>query len=519
MSIGVRTIEDAPELAQVKQPETSALERRGVALDRISATLIALLVIGVATDRLGIEVGSYNIRSEFIVGAVVALIALVRQGWVALRRFGLVDACLAGWLGANVVSSLFFSPDTAESLKYVALLVGLMTIYAATRLLVRSGASLEWAAVLFAGAGALVAIIGLVCALLFRVIGPNPGILLERFYRDGVFVVTPKVQSILWEPNIYGSFSLSVCAIVAALTLARLQRGDRQDSLIRKLPIGWLYAAGAAGMCGVMLSMTRTVWLFGPALIIGMAIAAMVLKLASFKQIAISVLLPGLVGGLIGFAAGSSLPAPRWEMGSPWELTPAQVDEMVRERLFGIPNTPVVVVQPTPDSNGNVPAPTATPMPLDDESATQDRIGEMLGGPEDAPSVTGRWRIFKDAFEGWLRRPVLGWGAGSFPLVYPPPPEGGYWIANMVLHTMFDTGSVGLLLLLGGIGLAWWRGFKSIHYPTSRWDSRAFVMFGLLSAGAGLLAAYQVTDGSWLGFSWVIVGMIGMTDRRPRTGD
>jgi O-Antigen ligase len=511
VSTTTRTIEDArpalgAEAATTKKAD--ALAGRGIALDKTTAALILLLAVAVATDRLGLRVGGFNLRLEFIVGGILAAIALFRQRATALRTIGPVDLCLGGWLAINLISSLLFSPDVTESLKYVAILVGLLTIYAAARLLVRPGASLEWAAVAFVGAGAMVALLGLGCALLFGMIGPNFGVLLERFYRDGVFVVTPKVQSVLWEPNIYGSFSLAVCALASALVLARLRANHRRDfasSIIHRLPIAGLYLAAALGMCGVMLSMTRTVWLIGPPLVLLIAAVAWKLRLAGPRAIAFSVLVPPLVGGLVGLGVGMSLPAPQWRMGEPWELTPAQIDDMVRQSMFG---TAAGLAANPETGGGNTTATTPTPVPIGQGSATGDRIGEVLGDPGQAPSLAGRWRVFTDAFEGWLKRPILGWGAGAFPLVYPPPPQGGYWIANIELHALFDTGIVGLALLVVAVVIAGSRAFHAIRYPAALWDAQAFVTFGLLGAGLGLLAAFQVTDGSWLGFTWLLLAML-----------
>ena len=504
--------------------EPGAIAGRGVALDRTTAILIGLLVLGVATDRLGLRMGSFNLRLEFIIGALVAATALIRQGRATLRTVGLVDICLGGWLAINLISSLFFSPDVRESLKYVVILAGLLTIYTAGRLVIRPGAALEWAAVSLVAVGAGVALLGLVCAVLFNVIGPNFGVLLERFYRDDVFVVTPKVQSILWEPNIYGSFSLAVCALASALVLARLRVGqeweDKSSFVIGRLPLRALYLAVAMGMCGVMLSMTRTVWVIGPTLILLMCAMAWRARHAAPEQILRSVLLPAMLGGVIGLGVGISLPAPQWQMGKPWDLTQAQIDDMVRQRMFGTKEAtgeaPHVVPTTHPGTDAQS---TATPMPIGEGSAAVDRLGEVLGGPGEAPSVAGRWRIFMDAFEGWLRRPILGWGAGAFPLVYPPPPEGGYWIANIELHALFDTGIVGLLLLATAVLVAGWRAFQAIRYPVGRWDAQAFVTFGVLGAGLGLFAAYQVTDGSWLGFTWVLLAMLVAGERRREARD
>ena len=121
-----------------------------------------------------------------------------------------------------------------------------------------------------------------------------------------------------------------------------------------------------------------------------------------------------------------------------------------------------------------------------------DRVAEALGD-QPAGSVTSCARIYGQALAGWLRRPVLGWGAGAFPFLYPPPPEGGYWIANLELHALFDSGLVGLLCLAGAFGLAARGGLAALRAPIRAWTAGHYAVFGLLAGGAGLLAAYQIT--------------------------
>jgi hypothetical protein len=479
------------------------------AFDATSAGLLALLVFAVSADRLGFGAGSLNLRTELLAGGLAALILLLRDWRAFLPGWGIVDACLGGWLAANLISSLLFSPEIRESLKYVAILAGLLTVYISARLLIRSELALAWATTLFVVLGTAAALLGLLCALLFNIVGPNFGILLERFYRDGIFVVTPKVQGILWEPNIYGSFSLAVAALAGALalrkphtaTMAANTAGSEPylsrmaHTVLRSAPA--LTVAIIAGMAGVMLSMTRTVWLIGPVLLILLAATAWKIKLASLRTIAIRLLLPALLGSILGLGVGLSLPAPQWKMGEPWELTSAQVDDMVRARLFA--NQPL-----TPQAGPQV---DATPIAAGGSSAPADRVDELLN-PGSAPSISSRWRIYADAFNGWLRRPILGWGSGTFPYVYPPPPEGGYWIANAELHTLFDTGLVGLVLLLAAVLTAGRRAINSLRLPPARWDLRNYLTFGILFASLGLLAAFQITDGTWLGFTWVLLAML-----------
>lgn len=461
------------------------------------AALIFLLVTAVTTDRLGLRVGDVNLRLEFIVGGLVVVAAILMGKEAALRGWGLVDVSLGGWLVVNLVSSLLFSPVPRKSLKYVIVLAGLVTIYAAARLLIRSEAALVWAAAAFVGMGTAVALLGLACALLFNVIGPNFGVHLERAYREGVLVVVPKAQSLLWEPNIYGSVSLCVCTLAAALGLDRQRTRPQGPWALLVHP----RLAIAATMGGVVLSMTRTVWAVGPPLILLVTVLAWRLGLAGLRRIAATILGPALLGGLIGLAIGLSLPAPRWSLSDPGALTREQVDDMVRQRMFG-----------------TIPDPTHDTVPYagaGQNSAVADRVLEVAE-VEQVTSMVWRRRISAAALEGWLRRPILGWGAGSFPLVYPSLPP---WIANATLHVLFDSGIVGLLLVATAVGSAGRRALSTIRYPPARWDAGAYVTFGLLCAGLGLVAAFQLTDGTWLGFAWVLLAMLVAAGGRTRGRD
>ena len=470
--------------------------RHGAALNTSAAGLILLLITAVATDRLGIHVGDFNLRLEFITGGLVAMVAVLTGRQAALCGWGLVDLCLGGWLIVNLVSSLLFSPDPLKSLKFVVLLAGLLTIYVAARLLVKSEAALVWAASAFVALGSAVALLGVVCALLFNVIGPNFGIFLEKFYRGEVLVVIPKVQSVLWEPNIYGSFLLVVCVLASALVMGQRPTRLWVRSVVPQLAI-------AAGVCGIVLSMTRTVWAVGPLLILLVAALASRFGLAEPRRVAVAILIPALLGGLAGLGIGLSLPAPKWNIDNPWEPTQEQIDGLVRQRLFGT----------IPDAKSQVPLLSSAGQ----SSAIADRITELFEVRDrDVASVAPRRRIYALAFEGWLRRPILGWGAGAFPLVYPFSPDGGYWIANITLHILFDSGIVGLLLVATAVSVAGWRALSTILYPPSRWNAVSYVTFGLLCAGLGLLAAFQITDGTWLGFVWVLLGMLVAAGRPKR---
>jgi hypothetical protein len=462
---------------------------------------VGLLVLAVATNRLGIPVGALNLRVELLAAALIVAWAVLRSGGDALSGWGLVEWGIAGWVLANAVSSALFSPDTMDSLKNTAVVAGLFLVYLAARMVIASRALLVWAALTWVAVGVGVTLLGLVSALWYNLAGPNPGVLLERFYRDGVFSVTPKVQSTMWEPNIFGSYSLTVLALAFALGIAP---GFR-TSVLR-----WLFVA-AVGLAsaGAMLSMTRTVWIIAPPLVAALALVALRLRIADGRRVAVVLLAPALLGGVLGLGLGLSMESPSWRMGEPWTLSDHQVDEMVREYMFG----PIPAELQPQEQQGEQPPVPATPVPAGAGSAVGDRVGEVLGEGQ-VGSLEGRSTIYRQAFEGWLRSPILGWGAGAYPLVYPPPPSGGgYWIANAELHVLFDTGIVGLLLLVGAVGAAVVGAIRALRAPTGEWNPDRYVTFGLLAAGAALLGAYQLTDGTWLGFTWVLVAMLAAAER------
>jgi hypothetical protein len=466
---------------------------------------LGLLVLAVATDRLGIRVGGLNLRVEILAAGVVVLWALLRSRGDVLAGWGVVEWALAGWVVVNALSSVLFSPDPIDSLKNTGVVAGLFMVYLAAQMLLRSRGMLVWGAVAWVAVGASVTLLGVLSAVWYNLAGPNPGMLLERFYRDGVFTVTPKVQSTLWEPNIFGSYSLTVLALAFALSLAPEFRAGAWRVLF--------VVTGALAAAGGMLSMTRTVWAVAPALVLLAAFLAVRLRITSGRQVAAMLLAPAMLGGAVGLGLGLSMEAPSWRMGEPWGLTEQQVNSMVREYMFGGVESAATATSTSGAGAAVTPAPVpATPVPAETGSAVGDRLGEVLEQGQ-VDSLQGRVSVYASAFEGWLRRPLLGWGAGAYPLVYPPPPGGGYWIANAELHALFDTGIVGFVLLVSAVGFAARGAVRALRAPASEWGAARYVTFGLLVAATGLALAYQLTDGTWLGFTWVLVAMLAAAGR------
>jgi hypothetical protein len=218
------------------------------------------------------------------------------------------------------------------------------------------------------------------------------------------------------------------------------------------------------------------------------------------------------------------MPTLRWERDNPWDLTYSQVEQAVPYLLRGMTPptglesgtqaTPTAVPaqpsSPQADSSNQV---SATPDPRVQSGSTFIDKVQQLASPDTSSSVQSRLSIFSNTIDGWLKQPVFGWGTGSYPLVYSPGYTDAYWIANLELHMLFDTGIVGLALFAIAVVVAAWRGVRALRGPASSWGTTHFILLGLLIAGAGLLFAYQVTDATWIGFTWVFFALLVMSSR------
>jgi O-antigen ligase len=129
-------------------------------------------------------------------------------------------------------------------------------------------------------------------------------------------------------------------------------------------------------------------------------------------------------------------------------------------------------------------------------------------------SFTGRLAVAKLAIKGWLKRPIFGNGTGSYLFIFGA--MAGGWIGNLPLHVLFDTGIVGLLLLLVALVAASRPAIRALRSPAVAWETTHYVLFGLVAAGVALIVTYEFTDGTWLGFTWVFFGMLVAAGRLTR---
>ncbi len=447
-----------------------------------------MLVLAVASDRFSLPVPgtNINVRFEFVIGGILAAWWLVRLGlWGGLadrlRRAGIVELCLAGWLATGVASSLWFSPAPRQNLRLTLILMALLGLYGVAFLLLGSARAVVWAALAWVAVGTGVAALGLTAALAYTLFGLTPGITLsvEGNYELGIFTITSKVHSTMWEPNIFGSFCLATGLLAFALSLAPVPAFSRSRWQ------GFFSVAVVLAACGVVISMTRTAWLAGVLLAVSAVLIALRFRITNLRRLAWRLVLPVLAGTALGLVVGFSMPAVIWETGGGQSYTPAQVEQILRDALAN------------PDTAQQVPG------SISRGSALGNRA-EGAVHPETAISYVGRRQIYMRAFDEWLKNPLLGRGVGAYQVIV----DRNAWLPNLELRVLLDTGVVGLLLLALAGGAAVLRAVRALLMPPARWDSLRFATFGLLLGSAGLLIAYQLTDGTWLGFTWVYFAML-----------
>lgn len=436
-------------------------------------------MIAVATDKYGVRIAGTNFRFELVVAFAIAVLVVAQQRLALAKRIGLVEVCLAGWLLVAILSSLLFSPARTSSLKQTVLLAGLLVIYAVTLAMLRSAHDFVRTAWIWIAVGSAVAAIGVLESAAYILTGSQAGISLEGSLSGGLLLLLPKVTSTMWEPNIFGSFELTVWALAFVLALVPRPQAPAAKWLLR-------LAMALAG-CGIVISISRADWLLIFVLAGALALVAVRLRLAPGRVVAVQ-LVPGVVGIGVGILLGllmqvQACPADQVNAGG--ALSTSGGSSISQSGA-----APVTIVYSGCGTHG---------------SALVRGVQDLVA-PGTTSSATGRVSIVRQAFNGWLRRPVLGWGTNAYTYVYGP--AGGSWIGNLELHVLFDTGLVGLLLLLGALIAAGWRGLSSLTTTPAKWTDAHFTLLGSMAGASALVVAYQFTDGTWLGFTWVFLAML-----------
>jgi hypothetical protein len=446
-----------------------------------------MLSVTVGADRALLRVGDTNLRLELIAGIIALAVALAFYGARILAAMGLVEWLLMCWVGLNVASSILFSPNPAQSLRASLVLVALLAIYLATVLLVRGRDAAVWATRLWVATGGAVTSLGLVAALLYALAGSTQGISLHRVYDDGVLTVVPMVTSTIWEPNLYGAFALSTGLVAASLSLARGR--TRSDDVM-------LAACVTLCFSGAVLSMTRTVWLVGAAGVLVLAVAGTVLSRRRGERPTTLWLGAALAGIVVGAVVALAMPRVSWATADAWALQYDSLEERVGAMIRDM-------------RQGNVAISAGA-------SALTARIDE-LDEWESAPTLLSRQGANALALEQWTQRPLLGWGTDAFRHVVKPDPHAPAWVPNVALHVLFDTGIVGFAFLGIAVLVVARGAVRALLKPAQTWDSGDCALLGQLVAFGALFLCYQMTDGTWMGFTWFTFALLVISTRFARS--
>ncbi len=419
------------------------------------AAAVGVVFLLAVFESVAIETvfGSLRIEQPAIGALLVATLwHRHRLDLPALRQIWPLLLAAAVYLGSLTLSSAFVADVPALSLRLVAwsalsMLGGLL---AALLLYGRVRQVLPW----LAGSGALVAVLGLVAALVYTAFGSEgSALLLTRPY--------PRVFLPAHEPNLYAS----LLAIVAPIALEVFRdRPSRRNGLVAALVL-----------LGIGLAITRAAY-------VGLAVGLIVffllhLRLNGWTLALRRVVALTAVAGIIGLGLPALILNPQFA------------------GLLSPPDT--AVVNPTsPPAPGSTADPAATPAPV--ATATPE--------PEDPELVdldTFDYRIARVeiGLHEWKESPIIGRGAYSFGQRHFD--RKGYEdvIAVLPVLVLHDSGIVGFVALGAFLAVL---ALMLLRVSSDRLRAPPAIALG--TAVLAMLIGYLATTALHFAVTWIVIG-------------
>lgn len=414
--------------------------------------LLALLTTAALLNGYFLPIAGRRMRPEHVAGPLVFFAFVMLQLWrrqtpIRLDAFALLAAA---WVLINAVSSWAFAPIKSDSFVHVIRISFLAASFVTVANLPPTHAD-HWISRvrLWLALNAAALAYGLGIWFLARC----AGVWLPGMFNE-IDITAFGVRGTQLERNLLGILAATI-ALVSGYSLAAKWAPLRVD-VARS---GFLASAYVLACGVVVVSLTRSAWVA--------AVAAGPIAYLAFDRRSIAsvdrpllatiLAMPVFVG--VTYAAIQALPAP-----DPSIAASAPIENDMSSRL-------------------------ATFKRLDSDLTVNTRV-------EDA-----KWAI-----EDWWASPWLGRGTGSFLQIHGIRVGTEAWISNLILHTMTDTGLVGLLIQMTLFGLVAVRAWRIAGVAT---DPRLAI--GLKAMALGLLAmfiAYQLTDGTWLAVFWIHLGLM-----------
>src|SRR4030066_859903 len=127
-------------------------------------------------------------------------------------------------------------------------------------------------------------------------------------------------------------------------------------------------------------------------------------------------------------------------------------------------------------------------------------------------SWQGRLYYYQQALDSWKVHPLIGWGAGSVGQLYTyVTVKLPAWVGNLEIRMLHDSGFLGVctfvLFLIMVIGNA----MRAVVKAKTCFNRNLLITF--LVSFIGLLIAYQATEATWLGFTWVHIAFLSVSTR------
>ena len=438
---------------------------------RLTAQLIlAILVAASLLCSLSFPIAGRQVRPEHLAAPVVFALFVLSQ---RLRketaiRLDVFSALVVAWVLVNAVSSWLYAPEVAESFVHVARFALLAAIFLTVANLPPLGAE-PWS-----GRVRVWFVLGLV-ELAYGVaiwIGARyggvwlPGAALELAI-EGV-----SIRGTQFERNLFGILAGTLLPVAVYLLLAQRAQGRAMVASKRLLVAACALAASA-----VVLSLTRSAWI---AVATAGPLAYLVfdrrrLARADRPLLQTIVAAPLLVGAFIGVL----------------HLLPSRPIDGAARRAFRTADGVTTFVPSSRLAGG--------PTGIADRLATFGSLGTDF-------TLNTRVQDARWALDDWRASPWLGRGTGSFAQLHGVRVGTEAWLSNLVLHTMVDTGLVGLAIQVSLFVLVARRAWRAAQVTVD-----PGLAAGLKALTLGFLVmvlAYQITDGTWLAVFWIHLALM-----------
>jgi O-antigen ligase len=399
-------------------------------------------------NGLAIPVGDSSIRADQL-AACLLLAPLAASLLIGARKLK-TDATawfLAAILVLNVIASALHSPARSYSLLQCVNLATVWVIYLLLINFLDTREETELFLKRCIQSAMIAAAIGIV-AYLLAIAGVGVG---------GAEVSAASVEHLtkaygaygtMVEPNLFGSFTASY--LVLAIALLTLTKGT--DAAISSRTFTWLAGLSAAGL---VLSFTRAAWL-------------------------------GAIAGVVFFAALASRSL-KLRIRLPRLLVPLSV---------GL----AVVLLIAVSAGGG--------------SLLRFKLLNLFNFSSQTAVL--RLATYALAASQVATHPIIGWGTFTFaPIIA----EGAdfqrlegwrnLWIGNYLLLALHDTGAIGLLAWLGMLWTILAGGVRAAISARVSDPVGAARTVALTAAVATLLIPYLATTGFSLGFTWILMGLLG----------